>query len=113
MSNNKIQNLDLLQEWPGAHHYDHLEEEAVARVARSQSPFRFYGPDLQCEVDQFEAEFADYLGVDHCLGVSSGTAALQIALAAMGVGPGDEVLLPGYFWVSTVVRLKQALLHCS
>lgn len=102
MNESKNQNLDLPQEWPGAHYYDHQEEEAVARVARSHSPFRFYGPDLQGEVDQFEAEFADFIGVDHCLGVSSGTAALQIALASMGVGPGDEVLLPGYFWVSTV-----------
>lgn len=93
---------EIPQEWPGAHYYDHQEEEAVARVARSQSPFRFYGPDLQKEVDQFESEFAAFIGVGHCLGVSSGTAALQVALAAMGIGPGDEVLLPGYFWVSTV-----------
>jgi len=102
MNENKIPGLDLPQEWPGAHYYDHEEEEAVARVARSHSPFRFYGPDLQGEVDQFESEFAEFIGVNHCLGVSSGTAALQVALAAMGVGPGDEVLLPGYFWVSTV-----------
>ena len=73
----------------------------MARVARSHSPFRFYGPDLQKEVDQFEAEFARFIGMPYCLGVSSGTAALQVALAAMGIGPGDEVLLPGYFWVST------------
>lgn len=102
MNDSEYKDMDLPQEWPGAHYYDHREEEAVARVARARSPFRFYGPDLQGEVDQFESEFADFIGVDHCLGVSSGTAALQIALAAMGVGPGDEVLLPGYFWVSTV-----------
>jgi len=102
MDNSKSNSLNLPQEWPGAHYYDHQEEEAVARVARSRSPFRFYGPDPQHEVDKFETEFSEYIGVDHCLGVSSGTAALQIALAAMGVGPGDEVLLPGYFWVSTV-----------
>lgn len=91
----------LPQEWPGAHYYDKEEVEAVSRVARSRSPFRFYGPDLQREADKFETEFARYIGVDHCLAVSSGTAALQVALAAMGVGPGDEVLIPGYFWVST------------
>lgn len=102
MDKNRYPNLDLPQEWPGAHYYDQEEEEAVARVARSHSPFRFYGPDLQGEVDHFESEFAEYIGVRHCLGVSSGTAALQVALSAMGVGPGDEVLLPGYFWVSTV-----------
>ena len=102
MDQNNQTKEKLPQEWPGAHYYDQLEEEAVSRVARSRSPFRFYGPDLQGEVDRFETEFAKFIGVEHCLGVSSGTAALQIALASMGVGPGDEVLLPGYFWVSTV-----------
>ncbi len=94
--------MELPQEWPGVHYYDRQELEAVTRVVKSGSPFRFYGPDHQREVDGFENEFASYIGTRYCLAVSSGTAALQVALAAMGVGPGDEVLLPGYFWVSTV-----------
>ena len=94
--------LQLPQEWPGVHHYGEEEVEAVSRVVRAQSPFRFYGPDFQRETAQFEEEFAAYIGVKHCLAVSHGTAALQVAIAAMGVGPGDEVLVPGYFWVSTV-----------
>lgn len=94
--------VQLPQEWPGIHYYDEAEVKEVTRVILAQSPFRFYGPDFQHETSQFEEEFATYIGVKHCLAVSHGTAALQVAIAAMGVGPGDEVLVPGYFWVSTV-----------
>ena len=97
-----MKSIILPPEWPGAHFYGTEELEAAKRVVNSASPFRFYGPDLQKETDQFEKEFAEFIGAKFCQAVSSGTAALQIALAAMNIGPGDEVLLPGYFWVSTV-----------
>ncbi len=48
------------------------------------------------EVAAFEAEFATYLGVKHVVGVANGTEALTIALRAMGVGPGDEVIVPSF-----------------
>jgi dTDP-4-amino-4,6-dideoxygalactose transaminase len=48
------------------------------------------------EVEAFEREFADYLGVRHVVGVANGTDALTIALRAAGVGPGDEVIVPSY-----------------
>src|ERR1019366_2567957 len=48
------------------------------------------------EVDAFEREFADYLGVKHVVGVANGTDALTIALRAMGVGPGDDVVVPSF-----------------
>ena len=51
--------------------------------------------------DRFEAETAAFLGSPHTLAVSSGTAALMCALVGVGVGPGDEVLVPAYTWVST------------
>ena len=92
----------LPQEWCGAHHYDELELEAVSRVVKARSPFRYYGLDLQEEASKLEKEFAAYTGTGHALAVSSGTAALQVSLGALGVGPGDEVILPGYFWVATV-----------
>ena len=99
---NCIRKKPLPQEWPGAHYYGKEELEAVSKVIESKSPFRYYGFDLQHNVDKLEKEFAEYIGTKYAIGVASGTAALQVALGAMGIGPGDEVLLPGYFWVATV-----------
>ena len=49
----------------------------------------------------FETEFAEWLGAQHCVAVSSGAGALQLALAAVGIGPGDEVLVPAFTAVPT------------
>jgi dTDP-4-amino-4,6-dideoxygalactose transaminase len=54
------------------------------------------------EVEAFESEFASYLGVGHCVGVANGTDALAIALRALGVGPGDEVVVPSVTFFATV-----------
>ena len=97
-----VRTKPLPWELPGAHWMGKEEERLVARVARAQSPFRFYGLDPQHMADKLEAEFRKRFGRRHALGVSSATAGLHIALAALGLGPGDEVLLPGYFWVSCV-----------
>jgi dTDP-3-amino-3,4,6-trideoxy-alpha-D-glucose transaminase len=69
--------------------------EALARVARDGR--YILGP----EVEAFEREFADYLGVEHCVGVANGTDALTIALRALGVGPGDEVVMPSFTFYAT------------
>ena len=53
------------------------------------------------KVEEFETEFAKYCGVKHALAVSSGTAALRVALAALGIGPGDEIIVPGFTFVAT------------
>ena len=97
-----VRTRPLPQEWCGAHYMDEAETDAAARVCRSKTLFRYYGLNLQNEVAQLETEFASYIGVRYALAVSSGTGALQVALGALGIGPGDEVLVPGYFWVSTV-----------
>jgi dTDP-3-amino-3,4,6-trideoxy-alpha-D-glucose transaminase len=70
-------------------------EAAFRRVARSGHWV------LGEEVASFEREFAAYCGVRHCVGVGSGLDALQLTLRALGVGPGDEVLVPGYTAVAT------------
>jgi dTDP-4-amino-4,6-dideoxygalactose transaminase len=51
---------------------------------------------LGAQVEAFEREFADYLGVEHVVSVANGTDALTIALRAMGVGPGDDVVVPSF-----------------
>ena len=51
---------------------------------------------LGSEVASFEAEFAAYVGVRHAIGVANGTDALTLALKALGVGPGDEVVVPSF-----------------
>ena len=87
--------------FPGALFIDENEERAVLEVLRSKSLFRYYGPNLLHKVEQFEREFAKYIGVKYCLGVTSGTAALYVALKALGVGEGDEVIVPAYTWIAT------------
>src|ERR671936_358385 len=75
-------------------YHDRLAE-ALDRVARSGR--YILGP----EVAAFEREFADYLGVRHCIGVANGTDALPIALRALGVGDGDEVVVPSFTFYAT------------
>jgi dTDP-4-amino-4,6-dideoxygalactose transaminase len=53
------------------------------------------------EVEAFEREFADYLGVRHCIGVANGTEAISIALRAAGVERGDEVVVPSFTFYAT------------
>jgi 8-amino-3,8-dideoxy-alpha-D-manno-octulosonate transaminase len=77
------------------------EQAAVAAVIKSQSLFRYYGPDLQGTVEAFERGVCELLDAPHALATSSGTAALTAALAALGVGPGDEVVVPAVTFVAT------------
>ena len=100
-----VRTTPLPLEFPGIHYMGEEEIEAAVRVLRSRSPFRFYGIDLQGEVEAFESEFATFEGASHCLALTSGTGALHTALAALGVGPGQEVIIPAYLWVSVVAAV--------
>ena len=98
----------LPYEWPGSYLYGEEEVAAVSAVLRARSPFRFYGHDLQHYADRLEAAYCHRLGRKHCLAVNSGTAALSIAMTMLDVGPGDEVLVPGYLWVSCLAAVIRA-----
>src|SRR5882757_3354447 len=77
-------------------------EAAVLRVLASGQAI--LGP----EVTALEREVADYCGAGHAIGCGSGTDALSLALAALGVGPGDEIIMPPFTFFATagsVVRL--------
>jgi 8-amino-3,8-dideoxy-alpha-D-manno-octulosonate transaminase len=95
----------------GANVYDDQEIAAATRVIFNQSPFRFYGRKCTFEAQHFEEEAAAYYGVKHALATNSGSGALLLAMHAMDVGPGDEVIVPGYFWiaVSNTVLLRGAM----
>jgi perosamine synthetase len=95
---------DPFPDWPiaGAE-----EEQALLGVARSGKWGRSGGQ----QVARFESAYAALTGAKHCLATANGTSALLTALAALDVGPGDEVIVPPYTFVATinVVLLRHAL----
>jgi UDP-2-acetamido-2-deoxy-ribo-hexuluronate aminotransferase len=78
--------------------YQALKGEVDARIARVLEHGRFImGP----EVAELEAALAAFAGSSHCIAVASGTEALLISLMALGIGPGDEVILPAFTFAAT------------
>jgi perosamine synthetase len=73
------------------------EQQAVIKVMESQMLTLLHGT----YVKQFEEDFAKYIGVKHAIAVNTGTAALHIALAALDIGPGDEVIVPPFTFIAT------------
>ena len=77
--------------------WDQSDVQALQRVLQSGHWDALKGE----EVSHFEAEFAAYQGAAHGVAVTNGTVALKLALIAAGVGPGDEVIVPGYTFIAT------------
>ena len=77
-------------------------DEALRRLVGSSSF------TLGEEVERFEQEFAAYCGVEHCIGVASGTAALSLTLIAAGVGRGDEVIVPAHTFIASALGVLHA-----
>jgi len=74
--------------------------EAVAETLRSG--WLTMGPRIQ----EFEAQFAEHLGIEHAIAVNSCTAALHLAYLAAGIGPGDEVIVPGITFVASAAAVR-------
>ncbi|MDA4136994.1 MAG: DegT/DnrJ/EryC1/StrS family aminotransferase [Thaumarchaeota archaeon] len=85
---------------PGAGYIGEEEIEAVTKVLRAKSMYRFYGPNFLNVTGEFERDLRNYFGKKYALGVTSGTAALHTAMIGLGIGQGDEVIIPTYAWVS-------------
>ena len=81
------------------------EIEALARVIRSGALFR-YGVGHECE--RFEQRYADWLGVKHFALAASGSHALAAAMTGVGLGPGDEVLIPAHTYMATATSVLTA-----
>jgi dTDP-4-amino-4,6-dideoxygalactose transaminase len=77
-------------------------DAAIAEVIRTSAFIR--GPF----VDRFESEFAEATGSQHCVSCANGTDSLYIAMKALGVMPGDEVIVPAHSWISTSETVTQA-----
>ncbi len=91
-------------EWPsnllGAALIGEEELNELRDVVAEKSPFRHYGIGTPTKVAAFEKNLREYYGRRFALAVSSGSAALSCAMAALGLGPGDEVILSAFTWFS-------------
>jgi 8-amino-3,8-dideoxy-alpha-D-manno-octulosonate transaminase len=97
-----VRAVPLRASYFGPEYYDDKELFQLSDVLKKRSPFRWYGTGSQppLKVLTFEKELAMRMQTRFALAVTSGTAALTTALAALGVGPGDEVILPALSWYS-------------
>ncbi len=84
----------------GPLYYDDKEQTQLSQVLESRKPFRFANPLDKSKVAIFENEYAARMQMKYALAVTSGTAALHVAMAALEVGPGDEVIIPAWTWYS-------------
>lgn len=90
---------------PGSYLFGEEEKKELLDVMETGYLFRYgaeIDPNFKQKVVTFEKEFAKYTGAKYCVAVSSGTGALMCCLAALGIGPGDEVIVPGYTFIASI-----------
>ncbi|MCD6360027.1 MAG: DegT/DnrJ/EryC1/StrS family aminotransferase, partial [Armatimonadetes bacterium] len=105
--------MELVDLWG----YSQETQKKIAEILEAEDVppphlFRYYGPsDGKGKVYQAEQLFAETMGAKYALAVNSGTSALMSAMAALGVGPGDEVIVPGYtfFASASIVVASRAI----
>jgi len=90
---------------PGMEYIGEEEKKEILEVIESGYLFRYgdvNNPKFKAKVWSLEKEFAEYIGTKYSLAVTSGTAALLTALSGLGIGPGDEVIVPGYTFIASI-----------
>lgn len=96
---------------PGAYFFGEEERKELLDVMESGYLSR-YGqeedPRFKHKVVTFEREFEKYIGSGHAVAVNGGTGALLTGLAALGIGPGDEVIVPGYTFIASISSIIHA-----
>jgi dTDP-4-amino-4,6-dideoxygalactose transaminase len=92
---------NVLQGWP---QFDEAAINAVTTVLRSGKVNYWTGKRGM----EFEQKFAEWQGSKYAISVATGTAALHVSLAALGIGPGDEVIVPSYTFIATSFSVVQA-----
>ena len=87
--------------WPS---FDEKAIKSVEEVLRSGKVNYWTGPKGR----EFEKKFAEWQGSKYAISVATGTAALHVSLSALGIGPGDEVIVPSYTFIATSFSVVQA-----
>jgi dTDP-4-amino-4,6-dideoxygalactose transaminase len=89
--------------------YEDIQDEIRAAIMSVVEDCAFVGGKY---VERFERDFADFCGCKHAVGVSSGTSALHLALMAMGIGPGDQVITAANTFIATTEAISHAGAEC-
>jgi 8-amino-3,8-dideoxy-alpha-D-manno-octulosonate transaminase len=105
-----VRSTPLKADYWGPQYYDQQERQQLNDVLETGRPFRWYGRGDQApmKVATFEKEFAARMQTKYALAVSSGTAALEASMAALQIGPGDEVIIPAWTWHSSATSVVRA-----
>ena len=95
--------------YPGGMAIAEEEEAQVLEVLRAKRLFRYYGPgEADSKATQLEQAFAEKKGSSYAVAVTSGTASLVCGLHGIGIGPGDEVIVPAYTWIASASAVVAA-----
>ncbi|MET9403160.1 aminotransferase class I/II-fold pyridoxal phosphate-dependent enzyme [Kitasatospora sp. NPDC002965] len=100
MSSIPVQSPLTFPAWP---QHGAEEREGLLRVLEQEGWWRNGGS----EVDSFEREFADLHGAHRAIATTNGTHALELALSVLGVGPGDEVIVPAFTFIATSLAVQR------
>jgi 8-amino-3,8-dideoxy-alpha-D-manno-octulosonate transaminase len=84
--------------------FDESEREALLAALQNENLFRYLRED-ESQVLRLEKRFAEIMGVKYALAVNSGTSALIAGLMGLGIGPGDEVIVPGYTYIASAAAI--------